>query len=414
MRKGQTSSGRKAGKGAKRTGMISVRDNATDEITAATAASNVTPSMGCAATSGMKCEGCGASAPCAQLWTVDNLSPDATSISASRRTDIPAFYGPWFSNRLDDGFAEYIIEGNRYRCSLRPVDVLYFCFWSKNPRPFLRVLRRVREIGFPALFHVTITGLGGTAIEPFVPPADKVVATVRELASMLPPKALAWRYDPVFMSNLCGIDHHLETFRRLSGELAAHVDRIAVSFVSGYERRVKPDLQRYHEETGEQWQELPLAQQEDLVGQLDAIAKATGSQLTVCGSPKLQQATDFPTSDCNSVAWARRVYPELEQARSLKMHPTREGCKCSEEHDIGCFDSCVHGCRYSYGSSSYQCAFRNFKKHDPQGACIIPANSLPLVEANAHSCRGCHRGKCRLTQRSKNGTSRNMPGRKNG
>jgi hypothetical protein len=29
-------------------------------------------------------------------------------ISVSRRTDIPAFYAPWFLNRLREGFAGYV------------------------------------------------------------------------------------------------------------------------------------------------------------------------------------------------------------------------------------------------------------------------------------------------------------------
>jgi hypothetical protein len=80
-------------------------------------------------------------------WSVDRLSPDAKTVSASRRTDIPAYYGEWFSSRLAAGYADYIPRGpqRRCRCSLLPKDVTHLVCWSKNSKPFLPVLRRVRE-----------------------------------------------------------------------------------------------------------------------------------------------------------------------------------------------------------------------------------------------------------------------------
>ena len=317
-------------------------------------------------------------------WAVENLSKEANSVSASRRTDIPAFYPSWFSNRLDAGYAEYMTARSRqrYRCSLRPENVTHFAFWTKNPKPFLPVLAEVLEIGYPVLWNVTITGIGGTKVEPHVPSVKAVVASVRQLSQMVPPSAIMWRYDPIFVSDLYGQDFHVETFTRLAGELVGHVDRIAVSFLgSCYARQVQPDLQCYQNETGDQVNVVPLAQQVNLAGRLHGIAQAAGLQLTVCCSPELQQETGYPPTGCNSFAWARRVYPELEKARSLKSKPTRVGCECDDERDIGVYDTCIHGCRYSYGSKSYADALANFKKHDPMGPCLIPADSTPAARA---------------------------------
>ena len=268
---------------------------------------------------------------------------------------------------------------------------MYFDYWTKNPRPFFPVLRRVLEIGYPMLWNVTVTGLGGTPVEPHVPLADRVVVSIRELAEMVPPNAILWRFDPVFVSEQYGEDYHVETFNRLAGELAGHVDhRIAVSFLGAcYERRVQADLRRYKSETGDQVGVVPLNQQVNLAGKLHRIAEAAGFQLTLCCSPELREATGYPGTGCNAFEWARRVYPELEKARDLKLKPTRPGCLCSEEIDIGCYDTCVHGCRYSYGSRSYEAALANYQRHDPQDACLIPGGlaagkasatrSLPIV-----------------------------------
>lgn len=61
-------------------------------------------------------------------------------ISASRRTDIPAFYAPWFFNRLQEG---YLLVPNPFdprtlsRISLGRDVVDCIVFWTKNPAPML-------------------------------------------------------------------------------------------------------------------------------------------------------------------------------------------------------------------------------------------------------------------------------------
>ena len=63
-------------------------------------------------------------------------------ISASYKTDIPAFYGEWFGNRLDAGYCKMVNPYNRkaYRVSLLPDGVDGFVFWTKNIGPFTLAL----------------------------------------------------------------------------------------------------------------------------------------------------------------------------------------------------------------------------------------------------------------------------------
>ena len=57
-------------------------------------------------------------------------------ISASRRTDIPAFYSQWFFNRIKEG---YVLVPNPYhpkmisKISLSPAVVDCFCFLDQEP-----------------------------------------------------------------------------------------------------------------------------------------------------------------------------------------------------------------------------------------------------------------------------------------
>lgn len=72
-------------------------------------------------------------------------------VSASRRTDVPACFGPWFINRIREGWAETAHPFNPRRikrCSLTPQDVDVIVFWSKNPLPMVEHLEELDERGY--------------------------------------------------------------------------------------------------------------------------------------------------------------------------------------------------------------------------------------------------------------------------
>ena len=69
-------------------------------------------------------------------------------ISASRRTDIPAFYAEWFMNRVREGYFCRVNPFNSKQVSgfsLKPEDVDAICFWTKNPRPLIKHLDTQRH-----------------------------------------------------------------------------------------------------------------------------------------------------------------------------------------------------------------------------------------------------------------------------
>ena len=258
------------------------------------------------------------------------------------------------------------------RRSLAPEDVTHFVFWSKWPRPFFRALDRVAEIGYPVLWNVTITGLGASRLEPRVPPADKVVRATGELARRHGPSAIQWRYDPVFVSDRLDLKHHRATFARLCGQLAGSVDRVTTSLVHTYGRRVRPDLAAYERELNDPLVELSTAQQVEWLGSLREVAEGAGIAFTICCLPEVRAGLGCEPAGCNRWDWACRVYPELAAHRRLPKRPSRQGCACSQEVDIGVYDTCPLGCRYSYGSRDQTIAEQAHGRHDPTAACLLP------------------------------------------
>ena len=105
-------------------------------------------------------------------------------ISASRRTDIPAFYSEWFLKRLKEGFLYVKNPFNANQISkidLSPNIVECIVFWSKNPESIIRHLQEINELGYKYYFQFTVTSYD-KSIELHVPKKEKVISTFKKLA----------------------------------------------------------------------------------------------------------------------------------------------------------------------------------------------------------------------------------------
>ena len=112
------------------------------------------------------------------------MSEDATPrvVSASRRTDVPAFHADWLIERIRIGFTDVAnpFNGRITRVSLCPADVRAFVFWTRHSRPLLRRIDALRD--HFCLFHYTINGYP-RPLETHNPPLDRAVATFRETST---------------------------------------------------------------------------------------------------------------------------------------------------------------------------------------------------------------------------------------
>jgi hypothetical protein len=154
-------------------------------------------------------------------------------ISASRRTDIPAFYSKWFMNRIREGYCLVPNPLNTKQISvvtLSPVEVDAIVFWSKNPEPLIPYLSELDDYGFRYYFQFTLNDYP-SALEPNIPSLESRLETFRKLSKLLGPKRVIWRYDPIIISNYTPPSYHIERFRNIANELRGFTKRVMVSFV---------------------------------------------------------------------------------------------------------------------------------------------------------------------------------------
>jgi hypothetical protein len=97
-------------------------------------------------------------------------------LSASRRTDVPAFYMDWFMRSIEQGFFEVTNPYNRRKSivAATPDKVHTIVFWSKN---FARFLDHhygdfLQRQGYHLFFNFTINS-ENPLLEPHVPPLQQ-------------------------------------------------------------------------------------------------------------------------------------------------------------------------------------------------------------------------------------------------
>jgi len=290
-------------------------------------------------------------------------------ISASRRTDIPAFYADWFMNRLEAGF---VLTRNPFnsrqirRVELRPDAVEAIVFWTRNPTRLLPYLDRIDALGYRYYFQFTLTGYP-RALERATPALPRAIRVFRHLSERLGPKRVIWRFDPILLTNLTPPAELLRLFAFLARALAGHTRRVVISFAD-LPPRITANLRKVPELT---WQDItdqpaPLL---ELAARLAELARAHGMQIQTCAEPLELGQFGIARGKCIDEALLAELF-------DLRLSPAkdpgqREACRCIRSVDIGAYDSCPHGCIYCYASTRQKATLANYRRHDPLSPFLI-------------------------------------------
>ena len=152
-------------------------------------------------------------------------------LNVSGRTDIVAFYTPWFMNRYKEGYLDVRNPFNSKlvsRINFSNVDLILFC--TKNPLP---IIDRIKEIDKPIIFHVTLTPYKKD-IEPYVIDKRLVIEGIKRLSGILGSDNVVVRYDPIFLSDSYTLMYHIRAFDKMCKLLKGYVKKVVVSFLDDY------------------------------------------------------------------------------------------------------------------------------------------------------------------------------------
>jgi predicted peroxiredoxin len=293
-------------------------------------------------------------------------------ISASRRTDIPAFYTPWFINRIRAG---YCAVPNPFRrdqvsyVSLNPTDVDIIVFWTRNPAPLLPHLAELDGAGFRYYIQYTLLD-NPREIDPKSPPLTAAVDTFKKLSDCIGPERVIWRYDPIVFSKMTGAGFHKARYAEIARLLKGYTRRSVISIVDLYQKSSKRYKQLAQQGIEiEDYRGEPAAQFESLMKDMVQSARDSGLEIYSCAEEIDLTGYGILPGKCVDDNYIHAVFG-LEV--TAKKDPSqRKACGCVVSKDIGMYDSCVFGCQYCYATNSFDRARTNHEAHDPTSPSLI-------------------------------------------
>jgi hypothetical protein len=280
-------------------------------------------------------------------------------ISASRRTDIPAFYSEWFINRLKEGFAYIRNPRNPNRITNIPLNtevVDCVVFWTKNPQPMLSKLDSIDALGYPYYFQFTITPYD-KHVEKGLPAKTEIMETFKRLSDKVGNHRVIWRYDPIIVSQEFSVQYHLDKFDKMCNSLGDYTNKCIFSFIDLYasNRKKTKGIVDY---------EVSPLHMDQIAQAFAAVASDHNLMLATCS-----EAIDFSTYGITHASCIDQTLIENMLGCSLhaKTDATqRPDCGCIESIDIGAYDSCSHGCIYCYATKS-----KSLHLHDSRSPLLV-------------------------------------------
>ncbi|MDX9786975.1 MAG: DUF1848 family protein [Desulfobacterales bacterium] len=285
-------------------------------------------------------------------------TPPKIVLSASRRTDIPAFYMDWFMAGITAGVFEV---KNPYNGRTRQVpattDTVHtIVFWSKNFGPFIQggYERTLKQMGFHLFFNFTINS-ESTALEPHVPLLSTRLQQLSALTQTNPAEAISWRFDPIcrYQTGSGAPTDNLKDFDRIAEHAnSCGLTRCITSFMDLY-----PKIKRRTARNSDiRFTTFSIAEQTERILAMHQKLNAMSIQLQTCCENDLIQSLPSTSGITNGACIPNDLLMQLFGGRlSIKKDTgqrTTFGCNCKVSVDIGSYDlhPCFHNCLFCYAN----------------------------------------------------------------
>ena len=326
-------------------------------------------------------------------------------ISASRSTDIPAFYAKWFMNRLKAGYCVWYNPFNQKPMYISFAKTKVIVFWTKNPEPMIPYLSELDKMGIHYYFQVTLNDYVNEGFEPNVGPVEHRVEVFKRLANLIGKEKVIWRFDPLIVTPQLTARQLLTKIYHVGNQLKGYTDKLVFSFIDvrAY-RKVQNNLIKetpyYTRETVENAEPSGnyLEELVDGLAKLRDHWKEEGWNLTLatCGESIDLEKYGIEHNRCIDGELMERIFsedtelvyylrtgklpepdlfgkiPEIPAERKdLKDKGQRKVCGCMVSKDIGMYNTCRHFCVYCYANTSKEIVLKNKERHDDDSESII-------------------------------------------
>ena len=320
-------------------------------------------------------------------------------VSASRSTDIPAFYADWFFHRLKVGYSAWTNPFNGVKGYVSYKNTRFIVFWSKDPSPLLSYLDELKEREIGCYIQYTLNDYVKEGLEKGVKPLEYRIDSFKRLVDKLGLGSVIWRFDPLMLTDTIDIDTLLGKIENIGNQLKGYTEKLVFSYadITLY-RKVKSNL----EKNGINSRDWTEDEMRELADGLANLNQSWGYTLATCGEKIDLKPYGIEHNHCVDDALIIRlkyhdktlmdflkvkIYPMpspsiFEDTKPLPPNAIilpnntyatrgdnrdkgqREFCGCMKSKDIGEYNTCVHLCEYCYANASKEVAIANWKQHN--------------------------------------------------
>lgn len=307
-------------------------------------------------------------------------------VSASRSTDIPAFYADWFLHRLKMGYSAWTNPFNGVKSYVAYDNTRLIVFWSKNPKPLLTVggcLDYLAEKGINTYIQYTLNDYVTEKLERGVPDLQERIDTFKRLVDRLGFGKVIWRFDPMILTNQIGCDDLLAKIENIGNQLKGYTEKLVFSYadIRTY-RKVQANLTK----NSINYREF---EQEDMLYVAKNLARLNerwGFTLATCGEKIDIDQFGIIHNKCIDDDIMIKYFSEdkklmdflgveiikgdlfnpdntIIKRKNNKDKGQRQFCGCIVSKDIGEYNTCPHLCEYCYANTSKETAVHNWQQH---------------------------------------------------
>jgi len=273
-------------------------------------------------------------------------------ISASSRTDIPAFFTDSFIDQWEKGF---FVSVNRYGLKeyISTQNARVVVFWTKNPAPLLRRIDDLSSLGVNYYFQFTLNDYEEEGFESNVPPLEDRIETFINLSKSIGKERIIWRFDPLIVTGSMDAEKLMRKVSGLAEQVAPYTEKLVVSLSSLNEHK---NVKRKLEEVG--IRDFSENEIEFIASQLLELGQRFNIDVVACREESLTKY-GLNSNKCIDDGLMRRAFSEdtklmafLGDGQGLKNKGQIKSCGCIMNKDIGQFNTCHHFCVYCYANSS--------------------------------------------------------------
>ncbi|MBK9290477.1 MAG: DUF1848 domain-containing protein [Bacteroidetes bacterium] len=338
-------------------------------------------------------------------YKVESLSP--VIISASRSTDIPAFFSEWLINRIKK---EHIVWYNPF--NQQPLYVSFkhckvIVFWTKNPKSLIPYLKEIDSFGIHYYFQYTLNDYEKENLEPKIPPLTSRINTFKELSSLIGKEKVIWRFDPIILTSELTTREILKRIWNIGNQLKGFTDKLVFSFIdiNSYQkvqRNLVKETSLFNKETIKCTEPSSIQMNEIAEGlmKMQEHWKKEGWEISLatCAEEIDLDKYNISHNRCIDGELMKKIFADDKElvyylnyrklpdyntlfgnefdkmslsAEKLKDKGQRKACGCMISKDIGMYNTCNHLCTYCYANTSKETVIKNLKLHNDNNESII-------------------------------------------